>query len=37
MRVVVVVSKNYDTLIRKWFINEKSRKREGEKQLHEIN
>jgi hypothetical protein len=23
---VVVVSKNYDTLIRKWFINEKRRR-----------
>jgi len=27
---VVVVSKNYDKLIRKWVINEKSRKRRRE-------
>jgi hypothetical protein len=31
---VVVVSKNYDTLIRKWFINDKSRR---ETTTYEVN
>jgi len=34
---VVIVSKNYDTLIRKWFINEKSGKRRRGTTTYEVN
>lgn len=33
----VVVSKSYDTLMRKWFINDEIRKRRRETTTYEVN